>query len=128
MQLQHCSLAHGDHADGLCAWDGQPLPPLRRRWCSDACEYAWRANHVWAVARTAALRRDGHRCTVCRDGEELEVHHDPPAPRRRSGTYAHGCHHHQSRLVTLCWLHHQEAHAIMRAEPGKVIQLSLLAA
>jgi 5-methylcytosine-specific restriction endonuclease McrA len=46
-----------------------PLPPRRRRWCSDRCvsaayEVAWE-NHYWGSARDAALERDGYKCVRC---------------------------------------------------------------
>lgn len=37
-------------------------PFKNRRWCSPDCEHAWAREHVWQVARDAALNRDGHRC------------------------------------------------------------------
>lgn len=126
MELQHCRLAHGDHADGRCAWCGEQLPPLRRRWCRDACELAWKVNHVWASARVEALVRAGGRCAVCKDPEDLEVHHDPPVKAR--GGYGMGCQHHQDRLTVLCVAHHREADAARRAKPGTVTQLSLIRA
>ena len=33
---------------------------------------------LWAVARRAALVRDKYRCTECRGGGRLEVHHRVP--------------------------------------------------
>lgn len=120
MELRYCSLAHGDHHDGLCAWCGSLLPPLRRRWCSDACSVAWRDNHVWSFARAAALSRDDGRCRVCADPEDLEVHHDPPVGRRG---YGQGCQHHLAKLRTLCSLHHLEAHDVLRSAPGAQLAL-----
>lgn len=125
VELQHCVLAHGDLADGRCAWCGGLLPPRRSRWCSDACSRAWAANHVWSIARRAALYRAGERCEVCGDPEDLEVHHDPPVGRRG---YGQGCQHHQANLHVLCLLHHREAEAALRAQPGTVTQLRLVAA
>jgi hypothetical protein len=74
-----------------------------------------------------ALVRAGGRCAVCGDTEDLEVHHDPPVERSRAG-YGHGCQHHQDKLRVLCVAHHAEAHRLLRAEPGTVTQLRLIAA
>ncbi len=126
MELQHCSVAYGDRHDGRCAWDGSPLPPLRRRWCSTLCERAWQANHVWTAARLAALARADGRCEVCGDPEDPEVHHDPAVKER--GGYGHGCQHHQDKLTVLCSPHHVEADKARRAEPGHATQLTLIAA
>lgn len=126
VELQHCTLAHGDHADGRCAWCGEALPPLRRRWCRDACELAWKVNHVWKCARVEALVRHP-RCVICGDIEDLEVHHDPPV--KAKGGYGHGCQHHQDKLTVLCHDHHVEADAARRrADAGEPTQLSLLTA
>lgn len=125
MELRHCTVAHGDHADGRCAWCGDPLPPRRSRWCSTSCSVAWRDNHIWQFARKAALERDGFQCVICASTDRVSVHHDPPVGRRG---YSMGCHHHQSKLATLCAEHHIEADKAIRARPGTVTQLSLLAA
>lgn len=125
MRLQHCSIAHGDHGDGRCAWDGARLPPGRRRWCSEACAQRWRENHVWSAARPAALERAAG-CELCHDPEDLEVHHDPPVGERG---YGHGCQHHQENLHVLCVPHHREADMARRhAARGEAVQLSLIAA
>lgn len=126
MELQRCRVAHGDHHDGRCAWCSHPLPGRRRRWCSDLCQASWRANHVWTVAHDAALARDGHRCVICGDPEDLEVHHLVPVGR---AGYGHGCQHHLVNLQTLCHDHHVEADAARRhAEKGEAFQLTLVPA
>lgn len=125
MDLQHCSLAHGDHDDGRCAWCGDPLPPRRSRWCQTSCATAWRDAHVWTFARKAALDREGYQCAVCASTDRIEVHHDPPVGRRG---YAQGCAHHPEKLTVLCHDHHVEAEVARRAKPGTVTQLSIIAA
>src|SRR6516164_11566044 len=92
---------------GRCGWCGRPLAPRARRWCSDACADAWHTQHDWKRARAAALRRDGERCVICSAADDLEVHHDPPAPH-----YGPGCHHHLANLTTLCRPHHKERHLL----------------
>ena len=92
---------------------GKPLPPRRRRWCSNECSRHFQRvvyeNHDWNAARAAALKRDKLRCVRCdSDGTEcivgerytgLEVNHIEP---RRGKGYGMGCHHHLSNLETLC--------------------------
>lgn len=127
VELTRCRVAHGDRRDGRCAWCGAVRPKGRRRWCSDACSYAWRDNHYWPYARAAALDRDHGVCTTCGDPEDPEVHHLVPV--RERGGYGAGCQHHQDNLVTLCHAHHVEADAARRrAAKGEATQLSLLAA
>jgi hypothetical protein len=63
--LGDCPLAFGDNPEGLCGWDGKPMPKGRRRWCSEACSLAWGDQHYWTQARPAAVKRDGGRCVVC---------------------------------------------------------------
>jgi 5-methylcytosine-specific restriction endonuclease McrA len=95
------------------------LPPRRTRWCSEDCSRAFSRNHFWTNARAARLDYDDHRCVVCGDPEDLQVHHRRPVDR--PGGYGAGCQHHQENLETLCLFHHGERH-----RTGEV-QLSLLA-
>lgn len=122
-----CPLAHGDRRDRRCAWCGRPLPPGRRRWCSDACGVDHATNHVWAVARQAALDAAGYACARCPTPVPLlapEVHHVQPVTHR--GGYRPGCQHHQANLVVLCHAHHVEEDGFRRraervlAESGRV--------
>ena len=125
MESVRCGAAPRE-GDGGCAWCGEVLPPRRRRYCSEGCSEAWRANHYWPAARAAALLRDDYRCVVCHDPEDVEVHHKVPVGRRG---YSSGCHHHLELLEVLCPPHHAEADAARRrAESGRPMQLSLLAA
>lgn len=121
--MKGCDNSYGDNDQGRCTQCGEALPPLRRRWCSEHCERIWQANHVWPIARAAALARTGGTCELCRDPEDVEVHHDPPVGKHG---YGHGCSHHQEKLHPLCVDHHHEAHRALRAKPGTVIQLSLV--
>lgn len=121
--LRGCELSYGDHP-GRCFGCGAQLPPLRRKWCSESCEHSWKINHVWSYARAEAIARTQGHCEVCRDPEDAEVHHDPPVGKRGYGV---GCQHHQEHLHPLCHGHHLEADRIIRARPGTVTQLSLVA-
>jgi len=113
---------------GHCVWCAAPLTGRRRRWCGDGCVRAHQTNHLWSVAREAALTRDGHRCVRCgyqptsteepwrQLGEtpavfaarlrrwreanpQLEVNHITPC---LGGHAVAGCHHHQENLESLC--------------------------
>lgn len=116
-----CALAHGPNDDGLCWWDGRPIPAHRSRWCSVRCERAFDEAHVWSLARTAAVVRAAGRCRVCRGRDRIEVHHDPPVPAL-SG-YEDGCQHHPDRLHVLCHADHRHAHRNLRAKPGAQLAL-----
>lgn len=62
------------------------------------------ADPEYAVIRKAVRERDGHRCRWCgRPGEDLEVHH---VKYRSQGGADHA-----SNLITLCQVHHREAHS-----------------
>lgn len=86
-----------------CDWCGQRLPRGHRRWCGPECELAWGTQHIWALARPAALARDGYACIVCRSTVALEINHVVP---RRGAGYLAGCAHHSANLETLCHDHH----------------------
>lgn len=124
MDVEACELLGPETGpDGLpaCRWCRGPLPPARRRWCSDVCALAYRIEHHWPLAREAALDRDGHTCTICGAPEPVEVHHDPPALH-----YRPGCQHHLAKLTTLCRAHHGERRR--RPKDGRPVQLTLIAA
>lgn len=93
---------------GICALVscGKPLPPRRRRWCSDKCsKYYFNTiynNHDWNSARKAAKRRDKWKCVQCGSKIKLEVNHIKACLGKRG----FGCQHHLSNLETLCREHH----------------------
>lgn len=111
---------------GQCYLCGKALEGTRQRWCSQECSNTWWRNHMWAMARGAAVKRDGNACVRCgaKEGAKLgckcgdaacgragrswghsaltvalEVNHIEP---RNGGGYAAGCHHHLANLETLC--------------------------
>lgn len=68
MNYRDCpdSPAHGHHHQpGECTWCGKQVSGRRRTWCSDDCVHAALSRHDWNSAKTAALKRDGRRCTTC---------------------------------------------------------------
>lgn len=74
--LAECSLrtAPWPTPAGVCCWCATPLPPRRRRWCSDDCERSFTVNHQWGSTRYAAVKRDGSACVRCgEDGSTLEA-------------------------------------------------------
>lgn len=88
----------------------------------------YRINHVWSVAKLAALAAAEWRCAECGASDvdaELNVHHVEPVARDGHG-YDDGCQHHQSNLEVLCVLHHRMRHRALRAKPNT--QLVLFAA
>lgn len=126
-----CPLMRWDGDPARCRWCDGPLPPRRRRWCSDECNNAYGRNHMWAPARGAALRRDG---PYARDGGgrgddgwrcawpgcpgtaalrargltgAVEVDHIEPILGRH-GEF--GCHHHLEGLQTLHVVCHELKH------------------
>lgn len=82
-----------------CDRCGLELTGRRRRWCSQACQARHVWNHRWSRARSAAKRRDRHRCVTCGARERLEVNHIVP---RVGGGYGWGCWNHLENLETLC--------------------------
>lgn len=59
---------------------GKPLPPYRRKYCSDECFSTWYFSLVksWAATKSAVIKRDGS-CQDCgrpyKGSENFEVHH-----------------------------------------------------
>jgi len=98
---------------GYCALlsCNKPLPPRRRKWCSDKCVKYYRRivdnNHDWNSARKAAKKRDGYKCVKCGKGKEakLEVNHKTPLV---GSGYGFSCNHHLDGLETLCHSCHVE--------------------
>jgi len=62
----------------------------------------------WTIVRDAVLDRDGHRCRVCGDTDDLHVHHI--LPRHCGGADS------PVNLVTLCADCHMVAHRNRRTE------------
>ena len=74
----------------------------------------WRVQHVWGVARQAALARDGFTCQTCGVTDwdaPLVVHHVIPI----TGGYGPSCEHHLEGLISLCVQCHREVHRWYRA-------------
>lgn len=60
-----CVLLPYDSQKGVCALCGTKLTGRRTRWCGDDCIREFDRNHIWNMARRAALERDGRRCVRC---------------------------------------------------------------
>ena len=97
-----------------CHGCGGPIRPPRRVWCPSDCERRILENHVCGVARYAVLKRDGHKCVICGQGERddrardyqrrhgksiLEVNHIQPVNGNRRSV---ACSNHLDNLETLC--------------------------
>jgi hypothetical protein len=117
-----CSLAYGPNDESLCEWDGRPARD-GERWCSGACSDAFLDAHVWARARTSALRRAARRCKGAGSPHvgRITVHHDPPVPLE--GGYDPGCQHHPEFLHVRCEGHHRFEHRNLRAKAGTQLAL-----
>lgn len=85
---------------------GKPLTARQRRWCSTECREWHYRNHVWNVARHAALvtRGEGNpnraTCVQCGSRTQLEVDHI--IPRNGTPLSEWSCLHHQENLRVLC--------------------------
>lgn len=102
-----------------CDWCGRALLRRQRRWCGQLCSDAFYENHVWSVARVAALKRDKYACVRCGRHEDLEVNHIYPvgaSVKKGENGYKTSCLHHLTGLETLCHRHHLEATAKQRAD------------
>lgn len=103
-----CELRPFADEKGRCARCGKDLPARRTVWCSGECYDRDFEQHLWALAKRLALKRDCHKCVKC--GAEagffgLEVNHIVP---RNGQGYLTGCWNHVSGLETLCRTHHVE--------------------
>jgi hypothetical protein len=78
---------------------------------TETCEvWPYRENHVWPVARAAALLRDGGLCVRCGGtGSRIEVNHITPRWGDRDQV---SCIHHLDGLETLC----RECHTVATRE------------
>lgn len=84
---------------GVCDRCGATLTGRKIRWCSKDCQDAYYQNHMWQMARFAAVKRDDRRCVRCGDSR-IEVDHI--IERRGMPIHQHSCLHHQENLRTLC--------------------------
>lgn len=57
----------------------------------------------WRIVRYKVLKRDGHRCVICKNKYALEVHHDSYKNHFKE-------HEHLGDLMTLCRDCHKEHH------------------
>lgn len=112
---------------------GKPLPPRRRRWCSQECSRLWGRWHSWSESRQYCLELANWTCQRCgfqsrqtvpvqyghRWGNWIEVNHIVP---RNGAGYGTGCWNHQDNLEVLCAQCHHEVTAQQRrdrAAPGQ---------
>jgi hypothetical protein len=96
-----CTLRPFTAEPGRCDACGKALTGRRRTWCSTDCQTEWEANHDWAHARLAALRRTSWACERCGvvDHLNIEVNHREPLVGHG---YNRSCAHHQDNLEPLC--------------------------
>ena len=100
--LKECEMAAGPFPSSarLCDWCATPLPPRRRRWCSDKCGKDAADNHWYRQGRVRALRRDRFTCQGCgKRGAGMQTNHIVPCLGKHSIV---GCEHHIDNLETLC--------------------------
>ena len=116
---------------GICDLNrcSKPLPPRRRRWCSDECSSAYHretyGQHDWNSARERALERDGRRCVKCGDDGGVERQQAivegtlGPEPPMRHGKW----HRHAGSLAEFDrW--HSTAAKIRRAHPTRALEVN----
>lgn len=93
---------------GVCDACGKALTGRQQRWCSSDCSLVLWRQHAWQGARSAAKKRDGHKCVKCGAPDSvddrtfrslLEVNHIVP---RVGKGYGYGCWNHLDNLETLC--------------------------
>lgn len=108
--LKACLGSTWGHGIKKCRWCNAQLTGRQKRWCAD-CRDAWAENHFWTAARSAALRRDGHKCVRCGSEDHLQVHHLEHARGRHKRS---DCIHHQRNLETLCRECHDTIHGFRR--------------
>lgn len=108
---------------GICSVCGSDCAGRRRDdFCSAECEQHFSSNHDWALAKPAAMHRDGYTCTRCGHrpdpadpqacASELVVRHveRPQSPQYAqkygmptfANTRRSGCHQHLENLITVC--------------------------
>jgi len=113
-----CPLSAWTGDPAACRWCNGLLPERATRWCTARCRIRAEQNHVYRLARDAALERDGHRCTRRRCGagsnldRAVETNHIVLARGRHDQP---GCIHHLDNLESLCGYHHDEVTAGQRA-------------
>ena len=74
---------------GKCCWCGSGLKGRRTRWCSTPCVTAYLiAKGDTGRARTELVKRDGHRCAICHEGEKKVLEVDHAIPLVEGGTNA----------------------------------------
>jgi hypothetical protein len=113
-----CPLSRWQGDPMACRWCNGMLPARADRWCNARCRIAAEQNHVYRLARDAALERDGHACTrpgcgaVATLDRAIETNHIELARGRHNQP---GCIHHLANLESLCGRHHDEVTAGQRA-------------
>ncbi len=65
----------------ICRNCKNPVPKGRRHYCSDECMESFNRENRWFWVRKDVLRRDGYRCSICKQRfrkRELDVDHIIP--------------------------------------------------
>lgn len=97
--------------DGIhCIICSAPLPPRKRKYCSDSCFREWHAKieiQDWNEIKSIVLKRDKYTCQNCdfksyKTGE-LHVHHIVPIANGGNEFKVSNC-------ITLCTECHKKAH------------------
>jgi hypothetical protein len=114
-----CPLSRWQGDAAACRWCNRMLPQRAGKWCTARCRIDAEQNHIYNLARDAALTRDGHRCTWPGCAVEatyeraIETNHIELARGRHDQP---GCIHHLDNLESLCGPHHDEVTAGQRAQ------------
>ena len=117
------------YGPGNCLYCGRPLPPQRRKYCSDEHGYYYREDtnpwHYidWHDYRNAIIRRDDSKCTQCALPKTylkpLEVHHIIPLHNGGQEFEPTNC-------TTLCKQCHNIKHRSKSLEPTPNTQVKTL--
>ena len=112
----------GYEAAGSCAWCGEKLTGMRRRYCCEEHLSEYYRHFEWGSASEWAKARAGCVCDICNRSIRLDAHHITPLKGERSFSPYNL----PWNLRALCRTCHQKTHAAMRGTGNSRGQMVLL--